>query len=163
LNEGEWLPPECDVSIRPGWFYHAKEDGKVRKLNTRTGNMLSLKELYFKSIGNGANLNLNIPPDRRGQLHPNDVAALDSMGNFIRKSFANNLLKHASASASGIRGNEKRFSAPQVLDEDKNTYWALNDGEQKGWLQFKFKSPVAFNCAEIQEYIRLGQRIQSFT
>ena len=34
LNKGDpngpnWVPPECDVSIRPGWFYHPADDEKV--------------------------------------------------------------------------------------------------------------------------------------
>src|SRR5215831_98768 len=65
----DWVPAECDVSIRPGWFYHSKDDDKVRSPQ-------NLLELYFKSVGRGASLLLNVPPDRRGQIHENDVQAL---------------------------------------------------------------------------------------
>lgn len=74
LNQGNvfganWIPGECDVSIRPGWFYHSQEDDKVKT-------PLQLFQLYLKSVGRGANLLLNVPPDRRGLFHPNDSAAL---------------------------------------------------------------------------------------
>ena len=64
LNSGErdgtdWIPGECDVSIRPGWFYHASQDAKVKTPE-------QLLDLYFKSAGHGASLLLNLPPDRRG-------------------------------------------------------------------------------------------------
>lgn len=74
LNQGnaygrQWIPGECDVSIRPGWFYHKEEDGKVKSAQ-------ELCKLYLKSVGRGANLLLNVPPDRRGLFHSNDSAAL---------------------------------------------------------------------------------------
>jgi alpha-L-fucosidase len=74
LNTGNyngkyWIPAECDVSIRPGWFYHTKEDDDVKKPK-------KLFELYLTSVGRGANLLLNVPPDKRGLIHENDSAAL---------------------------------------------------------------------------------------
>ena len=71
LNHGDrpgthWIPVECDVSIRSGWFYHEKEDAKVKTPG-------QLVELYYKSIGRGAVLLLNIPPDRRGRIHEDDA------------------------------------------------------------------------------------------
>ncbi|HKP31605.1 MAG TPA: alpha-L-fucosidase, partial [Chitinophagaceae bacterium] len=59
-----WIPAECDVSIRPGWFYHKEEDNKVKSPE-------ELFDLYLKSVGRGANLLLNIPPDRRGLINEN--------------------------------------------------------------------------------------------
>jgi alpha-L-fucosidase len=74
LGEGtpyghDWLPAECDVSIRPGWFYRASEDGRVKTADR-------LVELYEKSVGRNCTMLLNVPPDRRGQLAAPDVAAL---------------------------------------------------------------------------------------
>ena len=64
-----FIPPECDVPLRPGWFYHAEEDEEVRSLST-------LVDLYLNSVGCGGFLNLGIAPDRRGRLHDNDVRRL---------------------------------------------------------------------------------------
>ncbi|WP_153798279.1 alpha-L-fucosidase [Foetidibacter luteolus] len=74
LNQGNvygkvWLQSECDVSIRPGWFYHAKEDDQVKTPE-------ELFDLYLKSVGRGSALLLNIPPDRRGLFNEHDSAAL---------------------------------------------------------------------------------------
>jgi len=155
LNGEAWIPAEVDVSIRPGWFYHPKEDNQVRDLN-------SLKEIYFKSVGSGACWNLNLPPDRTGQINPNDVKALDQLQEYLTKSFAKNLLLGASVTASETRGKSGQFAASRVLDNDKNSYWTVNDNTKSASLTFQMKSPAEFNCMEIKELIRLGQRIQSF-
>jgi alpha-L-fucosidase len=73
LNEGDedgeaWIPAECDVSIRPGWFYHAAEDGKVKTPQ-------QLFDLWERSVGHNANFHLNFPVDRRGLIHENDAKA----------------------------------------------------------------------------------------
>ncbi|HVM87869.1 MAG TPA: alpha-L-fucosidase [Puia sp.] len=85
LNAGNengkvWIPAECDVSIRPGWFYHQQEDEKVKTPE-------QLFQLYLKSVGRGSSLLLNVPPDRRGLINEHDSAALVSFkklrdGNF---------------------------------------------------------------------------------
>ncbi len=88
LTSGErpgthWIPAECDVSIRPGWFYHAKEDNQVKSPE-------KLLEIYYKSVGRGACLNLNLPPDRRGRIHDNDIAALREFRRILDQTFADN-------------------------------------------------------------------------
>ncbi len=89
LNRGDrpgshWVPAECDVSIRPGWFYHAAEDEQVK-------NARQLAELYFASVGRGGSLLLNLPPDRRGQIHPRDAAILAEFQRGLADTFAQNL------------------------------------------------------------------------
>lgn len=77
LQEGHadgqvWRPGETDVSIRPGWFYHAAEDSKVKTADQLVG-------LYFTSVGRNSKLLLNVPPTRDGLLHDVDVANLAEM------------------------------------------------------------------------------------
>lgn len=156
MNGEAWIPAEVDVSIRPGWFYHAKEDSKVRDLN-------SLKEIYFKSVGNGAGWNLNLPPDRTGQINAKDVLALDKFQDYLSNSFSVNLLQGAKVTASETRGKLGQFAPSKVLDNDKNSYWAVNDDTKTASITFQLKAPTQFNCMEIKEFIRLGQRIASFT
>jgi alpha-L-fucosidase len=156
LNGEEWLPAEVCVSIRPGWFYHPKEDSKVKNLN-------NLKKIYFESVGSGAGLNLNLPPDRTGQINANDIKELESLTDYLTKSFSNNLLQGAKVSASEMRGNSKEFSPSNVLDDNKDSYWTVNDNTKTASLTFQLKMESKFNCVELKEYIRLGQRIPSFT
>jgi len=155
LNGENWIPAEVDVSIRPGWFYHQKEDDKVRSLE-------SLKEIYFKSVGNGASWNLNVPPDRTGQINAHDIKALDSLRDYLTKSFSTDLLKGAKVMASETRANLKKYAASNVLGNNKNLYWAVNDNTTTASLTFQLKERSTFNCMEIKEFIPLGQRIRSF-
>jgi len=75
-----WYPAECDVSIRPGWFYHAKEDSRVKSLD-------HLMDIYYKSVGRNSVLLLNVPPDRRGLIHENDAKRLEEFGAEINRRF----------------------------------------------------------------------------
>ena len=68
-NGDVWLPAEVDVSIRPGWFYSPSTDDKVKSVE-------QLMDIWFGSVGRGGNLLLNVPPDRRGMIHPADSARL---------------------------------------------------------------------------------------
>ena len=85
-----WYPAEVNTSIRPGWFYHASEDDQVRPLD-------ELLEIYYRSVGGNANFLLNLPPDRRGLIHENDVQRLQQFGQVIKETFRNNLAIHAEA------------------------------------------------------------------
>ncbi|TDW88399.1 alpha-L-fucosidase [Kribbella pratensis] len=77
-DELRWYPAEVDVSIRPGWFYHASEDASVKSLP-------ELLDIYRKSVGRNAVLLLNIPPDRRGLFADPDVEALAAFGAAVRE------------------------------------------------------------------------------
>ena len=91
LNVGDehgthWIPAECDVSIRPGWFYHKNEDNKVKTDTV-------LMDIWNKSVGRGSNLLLNLPVDSRGLVHENDEKALMNFKKLREETFKNNLLK----------------------------------------------------------------------
>jgi alpha-L-fucosidase len=160
LNSGQrpgtdWMPAECDVSIRPGWFYHAKEDDKVKTPE-------KLLDIYYKSVGRGADLNLNIPPDRRGRIHENDVRTLKEFRHILDSTFAKNLAKQAKLSASNIRGNAREFAPANLLDGQRTTYWATDDGVTTPELVLEFSKPVTFNVVSLRECLPLGQRIEAF-
>jgi alpha-L-fucosidase len=149
-----WYPSEVDVSIRPGWFYHAKEDGQVKSLK-------KLAQIYFNSVGNNAVLLLNIPPDRRGLIHENDVARLREFGDWIRATFKENLAQGAQATASHTREPRERFAATHTADANPATFWMTAEWQSKAELTYKLPTQRRFNIAMLQEQIREGQRIAS--
>jgi alpha-L-fucosidase len=152
-NGAKWMPAECDVSIRPGWFWHAAENDKVKTPR-------QLLDLYYKSVGRGASFLLNVPPTRTGQLHENDVAALHGFGELLRKTFAQNLAAHAKLTASNVRGsNLDKFGPKHLLTEDRSTYWATDDGVNTPEVMFDLQRPITFNVIRIREAIQFGQRI----
>ena len=144
---------EVDVSIRPGWFYHQREDGRVKTVD-------QLMDIYYKSIGRGGNLILNVPPDRRGLFHPTDSANLIEFGKAIEKEFAHNYAGQAKFEASNVRGGSRRFAASQVADSG---YWATDDDVTEASLTASFRHPVTLSKIVLQEHIALGQRVQAFT
>jgi alpha-L-fucosidase len=160
LNRGDrpgthWWPAECDVSIRPGWFYHAAEDGRVRTPE-------NLVDLYFKSVGRGAAFLLNLPPDRRGRIHENDVASLRGFRAIIDRIFSTDLASGAKASASSVRGGDPRFEAARAIDGDRDTYWCTDDRAPASELVLDLGKPTAFNVVSLREYLPLGQRVDAW-
>ncbi|MDR3193972.1 MAG: alpha-L-fucosidase [Tannerella sp.] len=149
-----WMPAECDVPIRSGWFYHEAEDLSVKSPET-------LFDLYFMSVGKGAALDLGLAPDKSGQLHPNDVEALKGFGKLLRETFSGNLMRHAAISANQTRGGSKTFSPSRLTDADKKTYWSTDDATTDGELMIEFPQPARFNIVSLREYLPLGQRIDS--
>lgn len=160
LNHGDrpgshWVPAECDVSIRPGWFYHPKEDSKVKPPE-------QLLDLYFNSVGHGASFFLNVPLDRRGLFHENDVKSLRELHRLLETTFATNLAVGAKLSASNVRGADAQFAAEHVLDGRRDTYWATDDTVTTPELILDFGKPVTFNVVRIREFLPLGQRVEAF-
>jgi alpha-L-fucosidase len=160
LNQGErpgthWIPAECDVSIRPGWFYHASEDSRVKT-------PAQLLNIYYASVGRGACLNLNLPPDRRGRIHENDIRSLREFRRILDATFAKDLAGKARVAASNIRGNSKKYSPQNVLDKKRNTYWCTDDGITTPELVLDLGKLTTFNVVSLREYLPLGQRVEAF-
>ena len=156
LNSGNrfgksWIPAECDVSIRPGWFYHAAEDDKVKS-------PAELFDLYLKSVGRGANLLLNIPPNGRGLISNNDSIALMGFKKLLENNFKNNLIKGKQLSV--VTAN-KSILAPQLNDGNATSFVKIDKADSR--VLVKFTKPTIINCIVLQEAIQLGQTIADFT
>lgn len=154
-NGNKWIVGECDVSIRPGWFYHAAEDSLVKSPQ-------QLVDIFYKSVGRNGTLLLNLPPDRRGLIHENDVAALKEFRSILDETFAENLALGATATADNQRLDHPYFSPQNLLDGDNATYWATDDGLTSASLEIDLGKSVTFDRVMLQEPIRFGQRISSF-
>ncbi len=156
-NGSAWVPAEVDVSIRPGWFYHASEDDKVKSLD-------HLMKIYYESVGRGANLILNVPPTKEGLIHPIDSTRLTEFGQALRREFSMPLQRKQvkTFSASNIRGGSRRFAASKVMDGKKETYWATDDSVTEASVTLDFKVPERLYTIRIKEPIQKGQRIESF-
>jgi alpha-L-fucosidase len=160
LNRGDrdgdtWQPAECDVSIRPGWFYHASQDGRVKSA-------ADLLKIYYESVGRGANLMLNIPPDRRGRINDNDIKSLREWHAILDATFATNLAHGATVTASNTRGKDPQFAPENVTVGKPDRYWSTDDKITTPELVIDFGKETTFNVVRIGEYLPLGQRIDSF-
>ncbi|MFN7119708.1 MAG: alpha-L-fucosidase [Saprospiraceae bacterium] len=154
LNTGDpngtsWVVGQCDVSIRPGWFYHAKEDTAVKTPQ-------QLVDIYYKSVGRNAILLLNIPPDRRGLFHETDVKNLLEFRSILDQTFKTNLAKGATATVSTGNG------ANCLTDADPASFWAAAADQRTGEIILDLGKAVTFNRIALQEPIRYGQRIAQF-
>ncbi len=154
-NGKEWLPAEVDVSIRPGWFYSASTDDKVKSLG-------KLLDIYYSSVGRNGNLLLNVPPDRRGLIHPNDSARLMELRKALDAAFTVNLAKGATITANNVREQSSKYGAKNLLDGKFDTYWATDDGQLAASIEIDLKKKHDFNRIVLQEYIPLGQRVKGF-
>ena len=160
LTKGErpgnaWMPAECDVSIRPGWFYHAAEDARVKTPK-------QLLDIYYQSVGRGACLNLNLPPDRRGRINDHDIESLREFRRILDATFAVNLAQRAKFSASNTRGGSKVFAPENLVTGKRDRYWATDDSVLTPELVVEFPAPATFNVVSLGEYLPLGQRIDAF-
>lgn len=151
-----WLPAECDVSIRPGWFWHESENAKVKS-------PAELVDLYYKSVGRGGSLILNVPPNRHGLIESADAASLKAYGEILRKTFAKNLASGAKIVASNVRGTGATFRAENALSDGFERYWATDDGMTLPTLEIDLGSQKTFNVIRLREAIQLGQRVDSFS
>jgi alpha-L-fucosidase len=148
-----YVPGECDVSIRPGWFWRAAENARVKSPR-------ALLRLYETSVGRNCNLLLNVPPDDRGLIHDDDVKALTGMRALIDRVYGTSLLPvGAKATASSSMPSHDPAA---TLDADLETWWAPAGDVRMGTLTVDLGTPVRFDRIRLQEYVALGQRVSLF-
>lgn len=154
--EGEkklvWYPAEVDTSIRPGWFYHASEDDRVRSLE-------ELISIYYGAVGGNATLLLNIPPTPEGLIHPADAKRLEEIGEFLRSAFDKNLAEEAVIEASAC---EEGHEAETIIKDDYEKYFKLPDGCKEGDITFTFREEKEIHHIVLKENIRLSQRMERY-
>lgn len=152
----KWISLEADTPINHrGWFWHPGQGGNVKTPE-------HLMEVYLSSVGRGANLILNLAPNRDGRLDPADVASLEAFGNMRRELLAKDYALKAKGKASEVRGNDARFDASQLTDGDIESYWCPNDGTTTPSVELTLKKPATFDVVRVREQIRLGQRVEAF-
>lgn len=147
-----WYPAEVNTSIRPGWFYHESEDGKVRPLE-------ELLHIYYNSVGGNAMFLLNIPPARDGRFHENDVHRLQEIGAHLRKAFSVNLLAHASIEADQW---EEGHEISAVREDTYDHFYKTKDGIRQAELTIRFPEPALVSHVVLKENILMSQRIEAF-
>ena len=151
-----WYPAECDVSIRPGWFYHEKEDSKVKRLD-------HLLDLYFKSVGRNSVLLVNVPPNRDGLFAEPDVQRLREFGAAVQEMFRDNLALRRSVTVEPTGNTFDADCLPaQVVDGDSTTFWAATTGTTNGTLMVDLGQARTFNLVSLREPFWLGERTQKY-
>jgi len=147
-----WYPAETDVSIRPGWFYHADQDHQVLEPE-------KLVDIYFSSVGRNGVLLLNIPPDKRGRIHAQDIKHLLQMRDILSETFKTNLAHASTVLASNQKAGH---SGDAIMDGDERTYWTTESGVDSSTVVFMLRHQATFDRVLLQEHIRVGQRVESF-
>ena len=152
-NGTHWVPTETDVSIRPGWYYHPEEDSKVKSVS-------KLIDIYYNSVGLNSSLLLNLPVDKRGLIHENEIENLNQLSDYLDQTFSKNYVyKQNIEVSSSVEGFEKM----NLIDGNIETYWVSRPDDVKPNFTLNFESPLEANTFMVQEYIQLGQRIQAFS
>jgi alpha-L-fucosidase len=171
LNEGieagtHWMPAECDVSIRPGWFWHPEEDAKVKSV-------AELETIWLASVGRGASLLLNVPANRHGLVSEEDAIRLREFRARRGSVYADDSARPAEALASSIRGGSGMFSAERVLSavhplpscghaRSGPGFWSPDDGDASPWIEIRLPFPRRIEQVVLAEPIDLGQRVKTF-
>ena len=151
-----WLPGESDAkATNRGWFYHDDEAPLTPE---------RLFQMYLETVGRNATLILNIPPNKAGVLPDASVNALKGMGDLIKARLGNDLAKNATIEVSETRtaGAARNYEAANLIDGNKDTYWATNDGTTSATITLTWDTPQTIRYVELMEYIAKGQRVKGF-
>uniref|UniRef100_A0ACD5UD02 Uncharacterized protein n=1 Tax=Avena sativa TaxID=4498 RepID=A0ACD5UD02_AVESA len=151
----DWIPAECDVSIRPGWFWHASEKPK---------SATTLLDIYYKSVGRNCLLILNVPPNSSGLISDEDTQVLQEFTEIRQIIFSQNFAANATVSASSVRGGLEslQFAPSNSLRDGIYSYWAPQEGQTSWEMLFDLKQSTSFNLVQLQEPIQMGQRVVEF-
>jgi alpha-L-fucosidase len=78
----------------------------------------------------------------------------------LKKEFKTEVAKGKKIEATSFRG--KGYEASKINDGDPETYWATSDAQTTGDVIIDLGTETEVNRIILQEYIKLGQRIQEF-
>ena len=154
-----WCPAESDFSIqqigdRNGWFYGANDSRKTAK---------ELMDLYYKSVGRNSVFLMNVPPSDKGVIDAKEVKVIEEFTAMRKTVFGTDLAAGATATATNVRGNfADKYGPALMLDGDPETYFATDDDVKEVEIEFALAGAKTFNRVQLQEYIPLGQRVESF-
>ena len=152
----QWLPGESDAkATSDGWFWHAGETVLTAE---------RLFQMYLETVGRNSTLILNCPPDKTGSLPAATVKRLEELGEMMAVRLGTDLASAATVIASEVRtaGNARNYREANLIDGDKDTYWATKDGTHSATITLSWEQPQTVRYLQMMEYIRLGQRIQDF-
>ena len=156
LNSGKWggthfIPAETNTSIRPGWFWHESQNGQVRSPE-------NLVKYWFESVGRNSTILLNLPPDRRGLLHENDVASVLRWNDALSEMFQTDLAPLGTIDADAPIHPD--CGPENLLSEDEDRFYAAESLTPT--ITLTFPEAVTFDCWRLEEVIELGHRVRSF-
>jgi alpha-L-fucosidase len=152
-NGDKYSPGECDVSIRPGWFWRESENDNVKSLE-------QLQEIWYRSIGHGGNLLLNVPPDTRGLIHENDARALMEFRRWREATFGRDLAQRV-FHVQPI-GSSSPNARAVLLDQRLDTFVAGKSAHEQLALELSWEQPAVIDHLVMRENVALGQRISRF-
>ncbi len=151
VNDSWWYPVECDVSIRPHWFWRGNEDSKVKSST-------ELLNLYFGCVGRNGVLLLGTAPNRDGVIPEQDEVQLLRFNSRLKQIFEKNLIETETIRASSERDTEK-WGAQHILDASPLTFWIAEEGDYSASIEVSVPSCQSLNIIELKEPIQFGQRI----
>ncbi len=156
-NAWKWFAGEADAKgTNRGWFWH---NGQSIHSADR------LWQFYMETVGRNATLILNIPPNNYGVIPAADVTVLKNFGDMLKQRTGTDLAKTATVTASATRakGANRNYNASNLIDGNKDTYWATDDNVIDAYITFTFPQLTNVHLVSLQEYIRKGQRVKAFT
>ncbi|MDR0554782.1 MAG: alpha-L-fucosidase [Treponema sp.] len=156
-----WFPLEADVSIRPGWFFHANESPKDRE---------TLLNIYERCAGGNVQLLLNIPPDTEGKINALDAASLNGLGGRLRAIYGADVFPDAPdtnlLSIAGVTvradSSDPKHPVGNIRTRDES-YWRPRGDRETAAITVTFPEAVSLTHILLREQTRLSQRIEGFT
>ncbi len=147
-----WFPAQVNTSIRPSWFWREDQDDRVKSLD-------NLLHIYFEAVGGNGQFLLNLPLDDRGKIHKTDVERMRELRKVLDMTFNVNLAEGAEGKASQALAGH---GPENILDGNKLSYWTTKDWQETASVECQLPEKRTFNIVELQEQIRVGQRVEEF-
>lgn len=164
-NGVQWSVPEVDTKMLAGWFWRDSAGDDTTKSESE------LADIYFRTVGRGATLLMNLSPNKNGEVGETQLNRFKELGKNISDTFKTDLTKASgvTATADSTWKNSDKYGAAKVLDTIPegevydNTYWAPAEGKTTGSLEINLGGLKKFDVVSIEEYIQKGQTIAAFT